>query len=111
MNLAAVSKITNITVTNIKGFGTTNNSCDIDILSNKINILVAPKEFGKNSITTAFSSLKSGKLELAKDDHHKGDDRLTASLSLTEEGHTYTATKSQNQISKNVKVFCVRNRL
>lgn len=104
-----MSKITNITVTNIKGFGTINNTFNVDIISNKINILVAPNGFGKSSITTAFSSLKNGKLELGKDDYHKGDDTLPASLSLTEEGNTYTATKLQNQIP--FKVFCVKNRL
>ncbi len=104
-----MSKITNITVTNIKGFGTTSNTFNVDIISNKINILVAPNGFGKSSITTAFNSLKSGKLELGKDDYHKGDDTLTASLSLIEDGYSYTATKLQNRIP--FKVFCIKNRL
>ena len=50
--------ITNITIDNIKGFGTENNSIDVIIKPKKVNILVAPNGFGKSSITTAFNLLK-----------------------------------------------------
>lgn len=52
--------ITNIKIENIKGFGTANNSFDIEIKPQKVNILVAPNGFGKSSITVAFSSLIRG---------------------------------------------------
>lgn len=104
-----MSKISNITIQNIKGFGTTDNSFNIDIISGKINILVAPNGFGKSSITAAFDSLKSGKIELEKKDFHKGNQALIPTLSLTEEGITYTANKNKNEISSRFKIFCVKN--
>ena len=56
--------ITNIKIENIKGFGTANNSFDIEIKPQKVNILVAPNGFGKSSITVAFSSLIRGKIKV-----------------------------------------------
>lgn len=102
-------KITNLTIQNIKGFGIIDNSFNNEILSGKINILVAPNGFGKSSITTGFNSLKTGKLELDKENFHKGDINLSPFLSITEENTIYTADKTQNEISSNFKVFCVKN--
>ena len=106
-----MARITNITLENIKGFGMTHNSFDVEIISNKFNILVAPNGFGKSSITTAFDSLTSRKIELDKQDYHQENESLPISLSINEEGKTYTADKNKNEISNNFKVFCVRNRL
>lgn len=102
-------KITNITIQNIKGFGIIDNSFNNEILSGKINILVAPNGFGKSSITTAFNSLKIGKLELDKDCFHTGNADLSPSFSITEENITYSADKTKNEISSNFKVFCIKN--
>lgn len=106
-----MASITNITLENIKGFGTTNNSFDLEIFSNKFNILVAPNGFGKSSITTAFDSLTSSKLELNKQDFHQENDSLPISLSIKEEGQVYVANATKNEISDEFKVYCVRNRL
>lgn len=104
-----MSKISNITIRNIKGFGTTDNSFDIEILSGKINILVAPNGFGKSSITAAFDSLKTGKIELEKKNFHKGNEALHSTLSLTEDGVTYIANRTTNTISTRFKIFCIKN--
>ena len=103
--------ITNIKITNIKGFGTTNNSHNIEIKSGRINILVAPNGFGKSSITAAFDSLKTRKIELDKRNWHKGNETLDPILSIVEEGNTYVANKTKNTISSSFKVFCIKNHL
>lgn len=63
--------ITNIKIENIKGFGTTDNSFDLEIKPQKVNILVAPNGFGKSSITAAFNSLAKGKIKVEETDMHK----------------------------------------
>lgn len=104
-----MAKISNITIQNVKGFGTTDNSFNVEIISGKINILVAPNGFGKSSITAAFDSLKSGKIELEKKNCHKGNEALIPTLSIIEDGVTYTANKTRNQISQRYKIFCIKN--
>ena len=106
-----MNKITNITIQNIKGFGAVENSFDVEILSGKINIIVAPNGFGKSSITVAFNSLKSNKLELETNNYHKGDTTLMPSLSIVEGGMTYVANSTKNEISQSFKVFCIKNML
>lgn len=106
-----MSRITNVTLKNIKGFGMTNNSFDLEMFSNKFNIIVAPNGFGKSSITTAFNSLTSKKIELVKQDYHQENDSLPISLSIKEEEQVYVADTTKNEISDNFRVFCVRNRL
>ena len=63
--------ITNIKIENIKGFGITNNSFDLEIKPRKVNILVAPNGFGKSSITAAFNSLAKGKIKVEEVNMHK----------------------------------------
>lgn len=103
--------ITNITIENIKGFSTINNSIEVELKPNKVNVLVAPNGFGKSSITTAFTSLKTNRLEVGIDDLHQNDQSLIPKLSLTIDGNTYFATPSENQLSSIVEVFTIRNRL
>lgn len=103
--------ITNITIENIKGFSTINNSIEVELKPNKVNVLVAPNGFGKSSITTAFTSLKTNRLEVGIDDLHQNNQSLIPKLSLTIDGNTYFATPSENQLSSIVEVFAIRNRL
>lgn len=67
--------IKEITITNIKGIGSgsRNGTFKFDIQQNKPSIFVAPNGFGKSSLATAFKSLKRSKIELHKDDFHKGN--------------------------------------
>lgn len=103
--------ITNITINNIKGFGESNNSFDLQIKPSKVNILVAPNGFGKSSITAAFSSLKPSKLELDELNYHNNDATLEPSLSITENGEVYVANSQLNNISKAFNIFSVKNML
>lgn len=57
-----MAEISNITIKNIKGFMDQNNSFDVHILPNKVNLLVAPNGFGKSSIAKGFESLNSNRL-------------------------------------------------
>lgn len=108
-NQPIFNMITNITINNIKGFGESNNSFALQIKPGKVNILVAPNGFGKSSITAAFSSLKSSKLELDKLNYHNNDETLKPVLSITEDGAVYAANDEVNNISKTFNIFSVKN--
>lgn len=56
------SIITNISIKNIKGFGDPIRSIDLELKSNRVNIVYAPNGTGKSSIATAFKSLSRGAL-------------------------------------------------
>lgn len=103
--------ISNITVKNIKGFSDRDNSIDVDIKSGKINILVAPNGYGKSSITTAFKSLTKTKIKVEKEDIYKENEQLDTSLSITEDGNTYTADQNKNDLANHFKVAVVNSRL
>lgn len=103
--------INKIKVQNIKGFAESDNIFDICIKSGKINILVAPNGFGKSSITTAFASLKHGKIEVEKENCYKANESLDTSLSIVEEGIEYIADKQQNKISEHFKIAVIHNEL
>ena len=106
--------ITRIKVENIKGA-----SClDIvqEIIPNKPSLMVAPNGFGKSSITAAFSSIKSSKLNVDRDHFHKGDDTLNPKLTIDvrrEDGtiETFCADKTGNSISGKFDVFVINSRL
>lgn len=103
--------ISNITVKNIKGFSDRDNSIDVDIKSGKINILVAPNGYGKSSITAAFKSLTKTKIKVEKEDIYKENEQLETSLSITEDGNTYTADQNKNELANHFKVAVVNSRL
>lgn len=103
--------ISNITVKNIKGFSDRDNSIDVDIKSGKINILVAPNGYGKSSITAAFKSLTRTKIKVEKEDIYKENEQLETSLSITEDGNTYTADQNKNELANHFKVVVVKSRL
>lgn len=56
--------ITQFKITNIKGFGDTDNTLDVELDSSRINIVVAPNGFGKTSLTTAFKSVQTNNRRL-----------------------------------------------
>ena len=103
--------ITNIKIENIKGFGTANNSFDLEIKSQKVNILVAPNGFGKSSITAAFNSLAKGKIKVEETDMHQKDTTLIPSLSIVLDGVTLIANPTTNTINKEITCFIINNRL
>lgn len=103
--------ISKIIVKNIKGFSDRDNSIDVDIKSGKINILVAPNGYGKSSITAAFKSLTKTKIKVEKEDIYKENEQLDTSLSITEDGNTYTADQNKNELANHFKVAVVNSRL
>ena len=106
-----MGRISNITVKNIKGFSDRDNSIDVDIKSGKINILVAPNGYGKSSITAAFKSLTKARIKVGKEDIYKENEQLESSLSITEDGNTYTADQNKNDLANHFKVAVVNSRL
>lgn len=103
--------ITNITITNVKGFGTDNNTIDVEIKEGKVNLLVAPNGFGKSSISAAFNSLNGNRMVVGKEDMHNGDKNLESSLSIILDGTKYTADKGKNELDAVIDTFVIRNRL
>ena len=101
--------ITNIKIENIKGFGITNNSFDLEIKPRKVNILVAPNGFGKSSITAAFNSLAKGKIKVEETDMHQKDTTLIPSLSIVLDGVTLIANPTTNTINKEITCFIINN--
>lgn len=103
--------ITNIKIENIKGFGITNNSFDLEIKPRKVNILVAPNGFGKSSITAAFNSLAKGKIKVEEVNMHKKDTTLIPSLSIVLDGANLIANPTTNTINKEITCVIINNRL
>lgn len=103
--------ITNITISNIKGYGITDNSIDVNIDPSRVNILVAPNGFGKSSMAMAFKSLKKTKLEVEVDALHNQDETLQPSVSICLDGNTYIANSNKNDISKEITPYVINCKL
>ncbi|BBG84152.1 hypothetical protein AHGSH82_012970 [Aeromonas hydrophila] len=76
-----IKRIDKITISNVKGIA--NSTFDIQLIPNKPTLIVAPNGFGKSSITAAFRSLRSKRMELDKDEFHKGDENLHPSFKIS----------------------------
>lgn len=94
-----MAEISEIRVKNIKGFGDTVQPIKVRILPNKVNLLVAPNGWGKSSLTTAFESLRSNKIDVEKENKHKQDETLESELTIVYDGTSYTATSHKNEIN------------
>lgn len=104
--------ITNITVKNVKGYdGSAKGSVDLELLPNKVTILVAPNGFGKSSLAAAFSSLKNNKLLVEKEDKYQKNETLQSSLSIKLDGEALVADESKNDISKKISCCVVKSNL
>ena len=95
-----MAEISEIKVKNIKGFGGALQSIKVSILPNKVNLLVAPNGWGKSSLTTAFESLRSNKIDVEKGNKYKQDETLDSELTIVYDGTSYTATSHKNEINK-----------
>lgn len=102
--------ITNITIKNIKGFGNPPVSLDVEIKSDKINLLIAPNGFGKSSLAAAFSSIKPSKLVVEKENKYKNDESLASRLSVTIDGTSFSADASNNTISPVIEPYIITTR-
>lgn len=104
--------ITNITVKNVKGYDGSAKGCvDLELLPNKVTILVAPNGFGKSSLATAFSSLKNNKLLVEKEDKYQKNESLQSFLSIKLDGEELVADESKNDISKKILCCVVKSNL
>lgn len=103
------SIITNISIKNIKGFGDPATSIDLELKSNRVNIVYAPNGTGKSSIATAFKSLNRGALELDKENMHHKDDALLPELSIILDGHTYSADRTSNSINAVLEPYVINS--
>lgn len=105
--------ITNITITNIKGFGTTSNSLDLELNPNRINIVVAPNGFGKTSMATAIKSISNNtrRLEVNPADKYQKDESLNSSITITIDGTVFITDNSCNDIAKELNCIVVNSRL
>lgn len=103
--------ISNITIKNIKGYDAVGKSLAVTLLPNKINLLIAPNGFGKTSLTTAFSALNANSLAVRDEDKNQEDPALHPFLSITEDGITYSADETRNDISSHLFVHSIHSRL
>lgn len=94
-----MNTITNITISNIKGFGEQNNSIDLELKPNKVNLLIAPNGFGKTSIAKGFEAINRNRLDLSDELLHHEQVQLLPAISLKYNGETLTANKTANTIS------------
>lgn len=101
--------ITNITVKNIKGFGDPARSFNIELKTNRVNILYAPNGTGKSSIAAAFKSLAGGVLSPSKDDMFHKDEALEPELSIVMDDITYTADRGSNAISPVLESYVINS--
>lgn len=102
-------ELSEIRIKNVKGFN--ENAAPIKFTSGlkpgKINLLVAPNGFGKSSITAAFDSLKSSKLNVNKANKYKQDDTIESELTIKTADSEFIANETVNQINNifNVSVI------
>ena len=94
-----MDEISEIRVRNIKGFGDTPQPIKVSILPNKVNLLVAPNGWGKSSLTAAFESLRSNKIDVEKENKYKQDETLDSELTIVYNGTSYTANSRKNEIN------------
>ena len=106
-----MAEISNITIKNIKGFMDQNNSFDVHILPNKVNLLVAPNGFGKSSIAKGFESLNSNRLDLPDDLYHDKNSPILPEISITYDNNVLSANKDQNTISSIFDVTVINSGL
>ena len=99
INTNHMDEISEIRVRNIKGFGDTPQPIKVSILPNKVNLLVAPNGWGKSSLTAAFESLRSNKIDVEKENKYKQDETLDSELTIVYNGTSYTANSRKNEIN------------
>jgi hypothetical protein len=112
--LDPIKRIRAIEVQNIKGIA--QREFQLDLIPNKPSLLVAPNGFGKSSLATAFGSLSTSRLELHKDNFHKGNEllqpKLTIEYTLDDNSHDQReATGISNGISEVFDVHVINSQL
>ncbi|AOT07852.1 hypothetical protein [Pseudoalteromonas luteoviolacea] len=106
--------IKKITIEHVKGIS--NRNFELNILANKPSLLVAPNGFGKSSFATAFNSLKTNKLSVHEDHHHRSDPALASKLTIEYENSentifTLEADDTHNTISEHFSWFVINSQI
>ena len=101
--------IKDITIQNIKGYGYPPVTLDVELKTNRVNILFAPNGTGKSSLAAAFSSLKRGTLSVDKNLKFHKDETLSSSLSLELNDVVYTADSTKNEISPVLSCWVIKS--
>jgi predicted ATP-binding protein involved in virulence len=109
-----MKRIDSIKIKNIKGID--DKTFDLNIIPDKPSIIVAPNGFGKSSITAAFKSLNSRRIDLGAYDCHMNDETLAPELELDvvfkdNTKTTLKADKNSNSIHSIFDVFVINNQL
>ena len=94
-----MAEISNITIKNIKGFMNEDNSLDVHILPNKVNLLVAPNGFGKSSIAKSFECINNNRLDVPNDLYHDENSATKPEVSITYDNNVLIANNDRNTIS------------
>lgn len=102
-----MSIIKDITIENIKGYGTPPVTLPVELKTNRVNIIFAPNGTGKSSLAAAFRSLTNKNLEVAKEVKYHKDEILLSSLSLSLDGTQYSADITSNLISPAVQPYII----
>lgn len=103
-----------ITIEHVKGIS--NRNFELNILANKPSLLVAPNGFGKSSFAAAFNSLRTNKLSVHEDHHHRGDSDLSPKLTIEYENSenvvfTLEADETHNTISGHFSWFVINSQI
>lgn len=109
-----IKRIDRITISNVKGIASS--TFDVQLIPNKPTLIVAPNGFGKSSITAAFRSLRSKRMELEKDEFHKGDENLNPSLKISytmqdESKIEKEANQTKNELTAEFGVHVINSQL
>ena len=103
--------ITQITIENVKGFGSPASVLNIQLVPGKPNIVVAPNGFGKSSLSKAFDCLTSQGIVLKDTDFHADNKEAIPSLSVEYDGVTYVTNQTHNEIYTRFQCFCINSPL
>lgn len=104
------SIITKISIKNIKGYGAPATDINLELKTNRVNVIYAPNGTGKSSIATAFKSLTPKALSPMKEDMHHKDEALLPELSIVLDGQTYSANRTSNTINNVLEPYVINCR-
>lgn len=109
-----IRRIDTIEIENVKGID--HKIFRVEFIPNKPTLIVAPNGFGKSSITAAFLSLNSKRLELHKDHYHMGNEALIPRLKISyvmQDGTSFAkeADPQKNEIANEFDTYTINSQL
>lgn len=108
-----MANLETIKIRNIKGIE--DKEFNLNAISNKPNILVAPNGFGKSSFATAFNSLRNNGIQLNESDYYQANSNNLPQISIRYKDdagniHELIADSNQNVIKDKVSYFVINCR-